>query len=108
MAYRSIHPVLDEDTAALAASIDLLDGGDTEHEAAKDKKKGFTQGRNLAANALYKMCLSIQNAARLAYPATQAAKDEATLVARNRYLLDEFPPRNGASNGDKPAPPPAP
>ena len=90
------------------ATIDLLDGGDTEHEAAKDKKKGFTQGRNLAANTLYKMCQSTQNAARLAYPSIKAAKDEATLVARNRYLLDEFPPRGGASAGDKPATPPAP
>ncbi|MEO8613617.1 MAG: hypothetical protein ABI600_00630, partial [Luteolibacter sp.] len=98
------HGWIDEDTAALAASIDLLDDGDTEHEASKDKKKGFTQGRNLAANALYKQCLSVQNAARLAYPANKAktAKDEATLVARNRFLLDEFPPRAGASNGDKP------
>ncbi len=102
------HGWIDEDTSALAASIDLLDGGDTEHEAAKDQKKGFTQARNLAANALYKMCLSVQNAARLAYSATQAAKDENILVARNRYLLDEFPPRGGASAGDKPVTPPAP
>ena len=40
------------------------------------------------------MCLSIQNAARLAHSTARAAKDEATLVARNRYLLDEFPPRD--------------
>jgi hypothetical protein len=102
------HGWIDEDTTALAAFIDLLDGGDTEHEAAKDSKKGFTQGRNLAANALYKQCQSIQNAARLAYPASKAAKDEATLVARNRFLLDEFPPRGGTSAGDKPVTPPAP
>ena len=102
------HGWLEEDTAALSASIDLLDGGDAEHEAAKDKKKGFTQARNLAANALYKMCLSVQNAARLAYPANKAAKDETILVARNRFLLDEFPPRGGSSAGDKPTTPPAP
>ncbi|MEO5713553.1 MAG: hypothetical protein ABIT37_08685 [Luteolibacter sp.] len=100
------HGWLDEDTAALAASIEFLDDGDTTHEATKDKKKGFTKGRNLAANALYKKCQSVQNAARLAYPSTKAAKDEATLVARNRFLLDEFPPRAGASAGDKPAPTP--
>lgn len=29
-----------------------------------------------------------------ASPTAKAAKDEATLVARNRYLLDEFPPRD--------------
>lgn len=102
------HGWIDEDTTALDASIDQLDGGDTEHEAAKDKKKGFTQGRNLAANALYKMCLSVQNAARLAHPTAKAAKDEATLVARNRYLLDEFPPRGGAKAAEKPVTPPAP
>ena len=88
------HGWLDEDTTALGTAIDLLDGGDTEHEAAKDQKKGFTKGRNLAADALYKMCLSVQNAARLAHPTAKAAKDEATLVARNRFLLDEFPPRD--------------
>ncbi len=95
-----------EDTAALAETINLLDGGDAEHEAAKDTKKGFTQGRTTAANTLYKMCLSIQNAARLAYPSTRIAKDPSILVARNRYLLEEFPPRGGASAGD-PAPAPA-
>ena len=101
------HGWIGEDTTALATSIDLLDGGDTEHEAAKDQKKGFTQGRNLAANALYKMCLSTQNAARLAHPATKAAKDQTTLVARNRFLLDEFPPRSREKPEDT-TPPPTP
>jgi hypothetical protein len=87
------HGWLDEDTAALEASIDLLDGGDTQHEKAKDQKQGYTKARNLAANTLYKMCLTIQNAARLAYPSAKAAKDDAILVARNRFLLSEFPPR---------------
>jgi hypothetical protein len=58
--------------------------------------------------ALNKMCQSVQNAARLAYHATKAPQDQATLVARNRFLPDEFPPRGGTSTGDKPAPPPAP
>jgi len=34
------------------------------------------------------------HAARLAHPTARAAKDQATLVARNRFLLDEFPPRD--------------
>jgi hypothetical protein len=102
------HGWLEEDSAELDGLIDQLDGDDTEHEAAKDQKKGFTAGRNLAANTLYKMCLSVQNAARLAYPSTKANKNETILVARNRYLLDEFPPRGGASAGDKPVTPPAP
>ena len=58
------HGWIDEDTAALEAAIDLLDDGDTEHEAAKDKKKGFTKGRNIAASALHKMRPSVQPAAR--------------------------------------------
>ena len=32
------HGWLDEDTTALDAVIDLIDGGDNQHEAAKDKK----------------------------------------------------------------------
>jgi hypothetical protein len=51
------------------------------------------------------MCQSVQNAARLAYPENKAAKDETILVARDRFLLNEFPPRGGSSTGDKPAPP---
>jgi hypothetical protein len=101
----AVHGWIDEDTTGLAAAINVLDDGDGVHEAAKDQKKGFTKGRNLAANTLYKMCQSVQNAARLAYPGINASKDEAVLVARNRFLLDEFPPRGGASAGDKPAPP---
>lgn len=87
------HGWIDEDTAALDAAIELLDGGDTEHETAKDNKKGFTQGRNLVA--------------RLAYPATKAAKDETILVARNHYLLDEFPPRY-REKAEATTPPPTP
>lgn len=34
------------------------------------------------------------HAACIAHPTARAAKDEATLVARNRFLLDEFPPRD--------------
>ena len=104
------HGWIADDTAALAASIATLGGGDTDQEAAKDKKKGLTAARNLAANALYKSCLTVQNAARLAFPGTRADKDETVVEARNRYLLDEFPPRGGASAGDQPGPngPPTP
>ncbi len=49
-------------------------------------------------------CLTVQNAARLAFPNTRADKDEGIVEARNRYLLDEFPPRGGASAGDQPSP----
>ena len=50
------------------------------------------------------MCRTVQNAARLAYPASKAGMDEAILVARNRFLLDEFPPRD-RNNQEEPAPP---
>ena len=101
------HGWMDEDTDSLEALINLLDGGDSEHEAAKDRKKGFTKGRNLAADGLYKMCRSVQNAARLAYPAAKADRDETILVARNRFLLDEFPPRDrGKEEDSTPAPAP--
>lgn len=96
------HGWLEEDTALLGATIGILGGGDEDQEAAKDKKQGLTKGRNLAANQLYKMCLSVQNAARLAFPNTKAADDPAVVEARARYLLDEFPPRGGASADDPP------
>ncbi len=105
------HGWIAADTNALAAAIAILNLADVEHVAVMDQKKGFTQVRNLAANTLYKMCLSTQNAARLAYPSTQAAHDAAIQEARDRYLLDTFPPRTGASAGDPtptPAPPPTP
>ena len=76
------------------------------------QKQGLTAARNLPANALYKSCLTVQNAARLAFPNTRADKDETVVEARHRYLLDEFPPRGGASAGDHsdpngpPSPPP--
>ena len=53
---------------------------------------------------------TVQNAARLArlaYPASKAEKDEAILVTRNRFLLDEFPPRDRGKEEDT-TPPPAP
>ena len=102
------HGWLEEDTATLAAAVSAFGTGDEDQEAAKDKKKGLTAARNLAANALYKQCLTVQNAARLAYPSTRIDKDSAVTEARARFLLDEFPPRGGASAGDKPAEPAAP
>ena len=97
-----------DDTAALTTAIATLTGSDQTQEAAKDQKKGMTAARNLAANTLYNLCLTVQNAARLAYPNTQSDKSEIVVEARARFLLDEFPPRGGASAGDTPPAPPAP
>ena len=85
------HGWMESDTTDLDAAIETLTGGDDDKQTASSKKKGLTKARNLAANLLYKMCLSLQNAARLAYPNTRA--DDANVVeARSRYLLDVFPP----------------
>jgi len=54
------------------------------------------------------MCQSTQNAARLAFPSTQLGKTEDLEAGRARFLLDECPPRGGASGGPTPAPTPSP
>jgi hypothetical protein len=51
------------------------------------------------------LAATVDVAARLAYPANKAAKDESVFVARNRYLLDEFPPRNREKPEDEETPP---
>jgi hypothetical protein len=52
------------------------------------------------------MCLTVRNAARLAYPVTQVGKVSGIAENRARFLLDEFPPKGG--NGTTPAPVPTP
>lgn len=98
------HGWLAEDTTALAQAISTLSGADDDQNNATDKKSGITALRNRNANKLYKQCQSIQNAARLAFPSTKPGNEE----ARARYLLDDFPPRGGASAGDQPQPTPTP
>jgi hypothetical protein len=97
------HGWIAADTTALREAVETLNGADDVQEAAKGKKKGATAGRNAAANALYKACLSVQNAARLAHPNTKAG-DPAVVEARARFLLDTFPPTSGASAGHSPSP----
>ena len=95
-----------DDATALAGYISTLEGDPAIRDTAGDAKKRITSARNSGANDLYKMCLSVQNAARLAYPITQAGKVPGVTEARARFLLDEFPPAR--SNGTTPAPTPAP
>ncbi len=104
------HGWVAEDTQALSDAIELLGGADDDQEASSDKKKGITAARTLAANALYKQCLTVQNAARLAYPSTKLGKLDGMEEARARFLLDEFPPRGGTATGQSPDPhgPPTP
>jgi hypothetical protein len=96
-----------DDTTALAGYVTTLEGDPALRDTAGDQKKRITSARNSAANDLYKMCLSLQNAARLAYPLTQAGKVPGITEARARFLLGEFPPHNGSAS-PAPAPEPAP
>lgn len=92
------HGWIDEDTQALSAAIAALDEADDEQEDASDEKIGITSTRNRDANALYKMCQSLQNAAQLAYPESKIGEIEGLETARQRFLLDEFPPRPKTSD----------
>ena len=101
------------DTAALLTAIDGLAGIDTEQEEAKDERLGLTNEKTIAANALYADCLTIQNAARLQYPAgTDATGSEKNITERANFLLNEFPPRDrekpdgGTQGGETPPPTP--
>lgn len=93
-----------DDTTALSTQVTTLEGAVPTHDNANDAKKRITAGRNTAANDLYKMCLTVQNAARLAYPLTQAGKVPGVTESRARFLLDEFPPHNTVTAAPAPAP----
>ena len=96
-----------DDATALAGCITTLQGDPAVRDTAGDAKKRITSGRNSAGNDLYRMCLSVQNAARLQYPVTQIGKVAGIVEARARCLLDEFPPKGGG-NGTPPPTPSAP
>jgi len=105
------HGWIEADTTLLQQTIATLSGDDLVKESSKDAKLSITATRTRAANALYKSCQTIQNAARLAYPSTQLGKTEGLEAARARYLINEFPPRSGNGNGgndEPPAPTPVP
>jgi hypothetical protein len=55
-----------DDTTALDGYITTLEGDPAVRDTAGDTKKRITSARNSGANDLYKMCLTVQNAARLA------------------------------------------
>ncbi len=73
-------------TTALAALAEV----GTEQEQASDDRLGLTNEKIIAANALYAYCLTIQNAARLQYP----AGNPKNITEHARFLLEEFPPRD--------------
>jgi hypothetical protein len=103
------------DTTLLGTTIAALDGIGTEQDEALDERLGLTNEKIIQANALYHDCLTIQNAARLQYPAnTDATGSAQNVTARARFLLDEFPPRDRSEpdgvtqNGTIPPAPPVP
>jgi len=98
------HGWIAQDTADLGDAITALEGANLSQESALDVGPGITAARTADANALYKKCLSLQNAARLAFPSTRPD----TATARARYLLDEFPPRDGNGGAELPAAPATP
>ncbi len=78
---------------ALTAAVDGLATTARSQDAAFDVKEGSTADRNAAANALYRQCRTVLNAARFAYPASQATHDPSVVLARARFLIGELPPR---------------
>jgi hypothetical protein len=78
---------LPADTTALAAAITALDDVDDTQETAKDGRVGATSARNAQANQLYDNLLTIQNAANLQWPASDAAN----IAIRGEFELETFP-----------------
>ena len=99
------------DTTALGTAIAALAEVGTDQEQASDDRLGLTNEKIIAANALYADCLTLQNAARLQYPAgTDAAGNAKNITQRARFLLEEFPPRDREKpdGGTQDPTPPAP
>lgn len=95
------HGWIAQDATELETAIGTLKGVDLEQEAGKDTGQGLTAASTTDANKLYKYCLSIQNAARLAFPSTKDGNE----TPRARYLLGEFPPHGHSDTGGTPPTP---
>ena len=97
--------------AALGTAIAALAEVGTDQEQASDDRLGLTNEKIIAANALYADCLTLQNAARLQFPAgTDAAGNAKNITECARFLLEEFPPRDREKpdGGTQEPTPPAP
>ena len=81
------------DATALAAATDALEAADGDTSTAADVKLGATARLNGGANALFKLCRKVQNAADFVYPAAKASSDPTIVATRARFLLGEFPTR---------------
>lgn len=78
------------DSDALEAAIKESPSASEHQDEALDDRKGLTAQKITAANDLYHDALSIQNAARLEYPANKPGIE----TARARFRLETFPPRD--------------
>ena len=98
---------LPADATALGTALSALSGLALDQDEALADRAQFTADLTRAANALYKLCLSTQNAARLQYPST--ASTPGVEGARARFLLETFPPRDRSQpDPAPPTPPPTP
>jgi hypothetical protein len=92
-------------TTQLGDAVAALVAADEAQETATGGKVGLTSQRITAANRLYQQCISVQSVVRLLHPPATAADDAATVEARQRFLLDVFPPRKGATTPVAPTAP---
>jgi hypothetical protein len=94
----------DADTAALVAARQPFGPAQATREAAKGGAKDSTGRKNAEAADLYERLLTIQNAADLAWPATDAAH----AGVRDEFRLHTFPPASGGASPTPPPPAPSP
>jgi hypothetical protein len=95
---------LPRDATALETALGQLSGVALDQDEALADRAKFTAALTRAANALYDLCLAVQNAARLEYPSTQPGNE----AARARFQLDTFPPRDRSQPDGGTQPPPTP
>ncbi len=95
---------LPADATALETALATLGGVALDQDEALADRAKFTGALTRAANALYKLSLTVQNAARLQFPSTQPG----TEAARARFQLDTFPPRDRSNPDGGTQPPPTP
>ena len=87
------HGWFSSSTEALHAAVEGLASLSLQREDASDGKIGLTAERIVATNRLYRQCLGVQNVARMVYSGLQGSADPASVEARARFLLGEFPRR---------------
>jgi hypothetical protein len=93
---------LPADSTAIETALEALGTIALDQDEAIADRAQFTGDLTRAANTLYKITLSAQNAARLQYPST--ASTPGVAGARVRFLLDTFSPRDRSQPDPGPQP----